>query len=173
MSNIQEEIWKDLIGYEGIYRISSGGVIEYRCHKSGKIKIRKSQIDKSNGYVYIRLFNPAKTHKVHRLVASTFIPNPDSKPQVNHKNGIKTDNNVVNLEWVTSKENVNYSKETFGTFRGEKHSKAILSELSELSVLDIRRKYQQGVRKIELTKQYKISYGHVEAILNKRIWKHI
>lgn len=104
MSNIQEEIWKDVVGYEGIYKISdSGNVFSERSKRNLKAQVNRY------GYYVIELHSRLWT--VHRLVALAFIPNPDKKPMVNHKNGIKTDNRVNNLEWVTPKENANHAKE--------------------------------------------------------------
>lgn len=67
-------------------------------------------ITDTSGYASVRL--PDKNHLVHRLVAEAFIPNPDDKPQVNHKDGNKRNNNVWNLEWVTHKENIEHAKES-------------------------------------------------------------
>ena len=100
-----KEVWKDIAGHEGAYQVSNFGNV-----KSSKGIIRKLQ--KNNcGYLYTILIvnKTQKISLVHRLVAKAFIPNPYKKPHINHKNGDKTDNRVINLEWVTPKENMDHS----------------------------------------------------------------
>lgn len=132
----KEEIWKSISGYEGLYEVSSKGRVKRLkrdiIYKDGrnyhkKERILKGSLD-SYGYLQVGLRNAKGRYKIlliHRIVAVTFIPNPDNKPQVNHKDEIKTNNCVENLEWVTHKENMNY-----GT-RNERAGKAIAKAQSK------------------------------------------
>lgn len=101
------EVWKDIEGYEGLYQVSSLGRIKSlpgrSNHKSEKILKQATVL----GYSHITLSkdNVQKIFKVHRLVASAFIPNPKDLPQVNHIDGKKLNNCVENLEWVNPRDN--------------------------------------------------------------------
>ena len=99
---MKEEIWKDIEGYEGLYQVSDLGRI-----RNFQNKIMK-QHKNHKGYLIIQLSKEGrrKTLIVHRLVAKAFIPNKNNKEQINHINCNKADNNIENLEWVTTKENV-------------------------------------------------------------------
>lgn len=100
-----EEIWKDVKGYEGLYKVSNFGRV--KSLKYGRERILKT--GKGGYYLTVGLYfdNKLKTVKVHRLVAMAFIENHDNKPFVNHKDEDKYNNNVNNLEWVTHAENMN------------------------------------------------------------------
>lgn len=101
------EIWKPIKGFEGQYEISNHGNVKSipRNGTSLSCKNLVGFIDKG-GYHQVFLTGKRAHKKVHRLVALHFIPNPNNLPQVNHKNRIKTDNHVDNLEWCTAKENI-------------------------------------------------------------------
>lgn len=105
------EEWKDVKGYEGLYKISNLGRIK-RLYKNGKERIRT--LHKRGKYYCIDLWKNGKCEcvNVHRLVASAFINNPDSLPCVNHKDENSLNNNVNNLEWCTQQYNTEYSIST-------------------------------------------------------------
>ena len=110
------EIWKDIIGFEGLYKISNLGRV--KSLGKGKStnplncveKIMKNGLSK-RGYEKIKLMKDGSYyyHSIHRLVAINFIDNPENKPQVNHIDGNKSNNKVSNLEWNTPKENIQHS----------------------------------------------------------------
>ena len=100
----EDEIWRDVVGYEGLYQISSYGRL-MSLHKQSN-RLLKGKYDK-DGYVEYALCRNGKVkyRRSHRLVAEMFIPNTEDKPMVNHINGIKDDNRVDNLEWCTNRDN--------------------------------------------------------------------
>lgn len=118
---MKKEIWKDIIGYEGLYQVSNLGRVKSLGNgKSKKEKILK-QGTNSCGYYQIKLYQNGKykTYKIHRLVAQTFLDNPNNYYSVNHRDENKQNNCIENLEWCTQEYNVNY-----GT-RNERQSKTL------------------------------------------------
>ena len=103
------EEWKNIIGYEGLYEVSNKGNVR-NVRRNTLLKLSKNNYGYINVYLYK---NGIRTgFRVHRLVALTFIPNPDNLPQVNHKDEDKNNNSVDNLEWCDHKYNVNYGHRT-------------------------------------------------------------
>lgn len=104
------EVWKDISGYDGLYKVSNLGNVLSQKHWNGRgdILLKPSISHKGYPVVFLSKNSITKTFTVHRLVACAFIDNPNNYPQVNHKNEIKTDNRVENLEWCSASYNMNY-----------------------------------------------------------------
>lgn len=134
------EVFYPLKGWEGIYEINKNGQVKSLSINvqgigNGKVwtkeRIKNTFVDK-DGYIVTGLAknNKSRGYSIHRLIAITFIPNPENKPCVNHINGIKYDNRIENLEWVTYSENERHKYDVLG-FLGSK------CKLKENQVYDI------------------------------------
>ena len=160
MGKYPDEEWRDVVGYEGIYQVSNyGRVISYQ---NGFPHLLVAAIKKS-GYSNVVLCKDAfhKTCRVHILVAQAFIPNPENKPFVNHKNGIKNDNRVENLEWVTQSENVHHALATGLMLNG---SNSPIAKLTREDVIFIRENYKKGDKKfggIALARKFNVDKGTI------------
>lgn len=156
------EIWRPIPGYENYSVSNQGRVRNGAGHIMHVYPLRK-------GYLYLSLptIGGHKQFSVARLVASAFIPNPDGKPQVNHKDGCSTNNLDSNLEWVTCSEQLQHAYDT-GLRRklsGEDHGRA---KLTWEQVRQIRESV--GVSSAQLAKQFGISYPQVRTILRRKAW---
>jgi hypothetical protein len=181
MQDSINELWKSVAGYEGFYEISNMGnirsvdrvVMNRGSKKRLKGRMLKPNVN-ANGYKYVVLCRDGVTadHRIHRVVAEAFIENPLEKRCVNHKNGVKTDNRVENLEWVTSYEN-NVHALADGLripTRGVRHARA---KLTEEQVYEIRRRCDAGERKVDIAADYGLKPVSISPIATRRNWKHL
>lgn len=115
---MEEEEWRDVVGYEDLYAVSNMGVVKSKdrrvFNKLGFDYTRKGRLNKqtiSNGYYVSRLRSEgiSLSVKTHRIIAMAFIPNPENKPYVNHIDGNKLNNSISNLEWCTASENIRHA----------------------------------------------------------------
>lgn len=169
-TDLDNEIWVPVIGFKG-YKISNFGRVKSLNKQRNNYKdtIVKQYKDR-NGYIRVHLFKENKNKEIslHRLVALNFIPNKDNKPQVNHKDGIKTNNSVDNLEWMTAKENMIHAFENkINKNFGEKH---YYSKLTEENVLEIR---SPGASTSKLAKKFGVSKRCIMQIKDRTWWKHV
>lgn len=161
-------------GFEGKYKISKNGRIF-----SSITKRILSPKKTHKGYEEVTLVKDGNKHhkKIHRLVAKTFVQNPENKKQVNHKNGIKDDNRAINLEWVTCKENINHAYKNGLVDLETRSNKGVdngRSKIKESDVIDIRNTYRLGCfTQKEIASAYNISDGQVSNIITRKSWAHV
>ncbi len=175
------EIWKSIEGYNGLYEVSNFGRVKSYCldavglmKKDYKPKMMK---DSSNGlgyrYVVLSKNNNSKNLYIHRLVLKAFVPNPQNKPQVNHKNGIKDDNKLENLEWCTRSENAKHACK-MGLWSDHKGENNNYSKLNNNQVVMIKKilklkKYYQR----EIGKMFGVHQMTISRIQRGLIWHHV
>jgi len=167
----KQEVWRDVDGHSDLYRISSLGRVKSFHNK--KSRIMKPSL--STGYLLLGLSKNRKIKHslIHRLVGAAFIQNPENKPMINHKNGIKKDNRVENLEWVTAKENIKHAVNA-GLNKGPVGEKQWLSKLIYKDVLKIRKLHDTGkYSQKEIGNMFFVSKTTINNVIKKRTWKHI
>lgn len=154
------------------------GVLHYSIARDGRVYSHKMGrfltcfTDASYGYVRVGLLVAPRKQRlfaVHRLLAQTFLPNPEQKRTVNHKNGLKTDNRIKNLEWATYAENMQHAFRTglIVIATGARHhgAKLTFSQVEEIRVL------RGSDTQIAIGKKFGVSRGCVQAILDGRSWR--
>lgn len=178
---LEGEIFKPCFGYEGFIEVSNLGRVKSLSRivktKGGSTRTTMPRIMKQpyspKGYrtVNIMIGGIQKHHRVHRLVMQTFVPNPEDKPEVNHINGIKDDNRLENLEWVTSKENSLHAIRTGlqKTNCGEKVGNSKLTNENVLEILELNGKVSQG----EIAKRFNVCQQTVSAVVRNITWNHL
>jgi hypothetical protein len=167
---LSKEIWKDIKGYEGLYQISNLGRVKalektiksgelYRIVSNYKEKILK--VDLANGYLVVSLCKNGTIKKIstHRLVALSFIG--DSNLTVNHKNGIKTDNRIENLEWASHSDQQKHAIRA-----GLRKNQYLDTSINEEKALTIYTYYLSGFRQKDISEKLKIPSPTVSNYIN-------
>lgn len=178
---------RPVAGYETTHLVTSDGQVFRKTRLGGKVHpytyIKQGYICRgryitkslrgnwlkpqlnSYGYNHIVLSRGHRTRTIHRIVAETFIPNPKKLPQINHKDGIKTNNRVENLEWCTASHNVRhaYANGLAKVAIGNKSHRTIIPD-EELQV--IRYRFGSGERQSIIAKDYGVDQSHISRIVN-------
>lgn len=173
--NFSDEIWKDVNGFEGRFRVSTLGRVMSINGRFNGDKILNPAIGKEGYYTTKLRKSPiSRVVRIHTLVAETFIEYSHTLENrcVNHKDGNKLNNNVGNLEWTDLKTNCLYSIEMgWVNKKGEKHFN---HKLTEDCVIEIRQKYLSGnFSQQQIADEYNIGRRHVSDLVRKICWKHI
>lgn len=156
------EKWEHLPGFENQYLVSSHGrILSFKRNIPSLLIPSKDRL----GYIGVKIKGTRKL--VHTLVAKAFIPNPENKPEVNHKNSVKIDNNIENLEWVTHKENMDHAyNHTFD----KKCGKVWGSKLSLNDAKFIREKFKNPYSAIQLKDMFKVDLTTIYDVMRKDTW---
>lgn len=179
------EIWRDVVGYVGLYKVSNLGKIKsldrsaYRLGKTKtgfrvelKGKILRQKLN--HGYCHVNLYLEGErtTLKVHRLVAEAFIKNPLNKPNVNHKDRNKINNKKGNLEWCTQLENIKHSRK-LGSYKhlDESNPLAKLTEDEVHTICNMLDNSEGSYR--EIAALFKVGYQAVKNIDTGFTWSRI
>ena len=193
--DLDGELWKDIPNYEGLYMASNLGRIKSLDRKRKNKKkgyttitlygrLLKSAIDR-DGYLNVVLCNDNghKTYKVHQLIAITFIDNINRYPEVHHKNNIRNDNRLNNLEWTTNKINQFYKCKTYPKLKTKrktdrrsslvcsisKASKINVEKAKEIRILYDTQKYTHQ----QLADKFNVTCSHITNIINYKSWKYV
>ena len=163
MKNVKNKIFKEL------YKVDKmGRVFSVRRNKFLKPRIGSGKYPE----VVLCKNTYRKHYLVHRLVAEAFLPNPKKYQEINHINGIKTDNRLENLEWSTRSENVkhSYTKKLREKRLGSEVNTAVLKE-KDIPI--IRQMIKNGIYLKDIANEYKVHEATISAIKNKKTWRHI
>lgn len=163
------ENWKPVIGYEGCYEVSDKGRVRSLYFN----KILKPNMN-DRGYLDVALCKNRqyKHFRINRLVAMTFIPNPNNLSQVNHKDGDKQNNCVDNLEWCTQAYNNLHANRT-GLRRFVRGENSPHHKLTWEIVRAIRCDYANGMRQVDICRKYNLIKSVVHNIVKNKTWEEI
>lgn len=172
------EIWKQICP---CYEISSFGNVRSLDQTVKRIdgvilhikgRNLKTQLSpKGYRWITIRRYGN-QIYGVHRHVAKAFIPNPENKPHINHKNAIKTDNRVENLEWCTPLENRNHAK-MMGLIPSVEGEKNPAAKLKAIDIIKIRSLFKNGMRQKKIAIRYGFGENHIGKICRRELWDSV
>lgn len=176
-----KEVWKQVEDYPDYYISNLGrlkSIDRYIVDSLGRKTKRKGKLIKLHkshkGYLRVKMINGDKhiTTSIHRIMAKAFIPNPENKPQVNHINGIKTDNRIENLEWCTNQENQIHAikNKLIKHNKGEKHH---MSLFNNKQVLSIRSEYKECKNYSLLADKYNTSATVIMNLIKRKTYNNI
>lgn len=164
---------------KGLYIYTDGRVYspkrEYEVHVPGRRPYKRVtegrflKCNLSNGYLHVRPPLSGAYEKVHRLVAEAFLPNPEKLPCINHKDGNKLNNNVINLEWVSYKENTEHAT-LIGlkqSLKGSLNPKAVLTEEDIPQIWGLR---EEGLKVATIAELFQVSVRTISRVLNYKTW---
>lgn len=161
-TDMKDEVWKSIPEYEGLYYASNMGRIKKRGYPDNN-KIMKQSFSREYLVLGLTAYGQRKTYRVHRLVAMTFKKNKNPNYEVNHINGIKTDNREINLEWIEHSEN---SKHMYT-------SGNVCKKLTPDTVIKIKKMLNDGCVQKEIAKRYNVSPSTISEINTNKKWKNI
>ncbi len=175
-ATVMDETWLPVIGFEGFYEVSSAGRIRSAAARTSNTfdgKIIKQNL-KPSGYWNICLHKNRTQHtlRVHRVVAEAFLDNTDGLSQVNHKDGDKSNNAVLNLEWCSAGDNMRHaiSLGLKPVLHGEAHGNA---KLTDEKVRSIIADHRSGEKQISIARKYSVTRATVCLVVNRKIWRHV
>ena len=174
VEDLPHEIWRDIDGYEGIYMVSNMGRVK-SFYGIGEMLLTPSA--NRGGYMYVVLTKDKvrKSRKVHTLVGRAFLPNPENKPLVHHRDTNRGNNLLSNLKWATHQENSDYAAQ-MGSYAKEKGCASPKAKLTEEQVRYIRENYVPRHREFganALARKFNVCTNTISSLVNYRTYQDI
>ena len=179
--NINQEIWKDIKGFEGLYQVSNTGKVRSldreitKPNKYGEVqnfKLKGKELrfnDNGKGYLSVQLGRGNRKY-VHRLVAEAFVDNPNNSPSINHIDNNTKNNKASNVEWVTQQENIQHKVKQGRQHKGEKIPS---TKLNENDVREIKKLLKEGVPQSKIAEMYGVTQTPISKIKRGVTWSYV